>query len=62
MCSLPLLPVQPGSKAENLFESQALTDRVPRILTRSVTGATTTTVYSDGILGNAKVSRGTGNT
>ncbi len=61
MCSLPLLTVQRGSEAESRFESQAHTDRVVRILTRSVTGVTWTTVYSDAILGNTKVPRGTGN-
>jgi TnpA family transposase len=61
MCSLPLLTVQRGSEAESRFESQAHTDRAVRILTRSVTGVTWTTVYSDAILGNTKVPRGTGN-
>ena len=61
MCSLPLLTVQRGSEAESRFESQAHTDRVVRILTRSVTGVTWTTVYSAAILGNTKVPRGTGN-
>ena len=47
MRSLPFLNVQRGSKAEHLFESQALTNHAHWILSRSVDGVTRATVYSD---------------